>query len=54
MEQESVNKSTRWNGIGNSIEDKNQSYDISRGKMEGAIRIASLTGRKTNITIKLP
>jgi len=29
-------------------------YDISSGKMEGAIRIASLTGKNTSITIKLP
>ena len=27
---------------------------MSRGKIEGATRMASFTGKKTNITIKLP
>jgi hypothetical protein len=30
------------------------SYEMSSGKMEGAILIASLTGKNTSITIRLP
>jgi len=33
---------------------KGLSYDMSSGKMEGAIRMASLTGKNTSITIRLP
>jgi len=33
---------------------KGKAYDMSSGKIEGAIRMACLTGKNTSITIRLP